>query len=104
MVEDFEIQLKKKQDQEKEAMRLKLEALKRKEDEKKTKHLQKMVENMGGYEKGDRLLRVVGQKKDAETGQVLCLCEWNQRKDGTWPIKTFLPFDILVEKDPKVVI
>lgn len=70
-------------------MKQKIEELKMREEQKKNKHRQLIVENMGSWEKGDRLQRVVGQKKDRETGQVMCLCEWYKRKDGVWPLKTY---------------
>jgi hypothetical protein len=81
-------------------MRAKMEALRKKEDEKKVKYRQKIVENMGDWDKGDVLYRVVGQKREKETGQIMCLCEWKVRPNGVWPIKTFQKAEIVKERDP----
>ena len=81
-------------------MRAKVEALRKKEDEKKVKHRQKMVENMGDWDKGDVLHRVVGMKREKDTGQIMCKCEWEKRINNVWPIQTYQKIQIVTERDP----
>ena len=81
-----------------------MEALRKKEDDKKVKRRQKMVENMGDWEKGDELYRIVGMKKVAETGQVMCRCQWKKRPNGDFPIESYQRAEILVERDPDSII
>lgn len=81
-------------------MRAKIEALRKKEDEKKIKLRQKIVENMGDWDKGDILHRIVGIRTEKETRQVMCKCEWEKRPNDVWPIMTFQKFEIVNERDP----
>jgi len=83
-----------------EAFKERLELLRKREDEKKHRERERMVENMGSWDKGDRMHRVVGQKIDKSTGQLLCLCEWQRRSNGVWPIKTFQKVETVNEQDP----
>jgi RNase P/RNase MRP subunit POP5 len=86
LVDSFEAEQTQKKRVLQEEMRAKVEALRKKEDDKKVKHRQKMVENMGDWDKGDVLHRVVGMKREKETGQIMCKCEWETRINDVWPI------------------
>jgi hypothetical protein len=81
-----------------------MEALRKKEDDKKVKRRQKMVENMGDWEKGDELYRIVGMKKVKETGQVMCRCQWKKRPNGDFPLESYQRAETLVERDPDSLI
>lgn len=63
---------------------------------------------MGSFDKGDRLKRVIGLKRNTETDLPECKCEWHNRSEdpevNDYPLQSYVPISVVKEKESQILL
>ena len=62
------------------------------------------IENLGSWDNGDIMHRIVGVKTVPPHSQVLCKCEWEKRITGLYPNLSWVPMESIKEREPYILL
>ena len=60
--------------------------------------------NLGSWDNGDIMHRVVGVRTVPINMMVLCKCEWMKRANGYYPINSWVPMESIKEREPYILL